>query len=289
MDESRVHYETRSDGQIAVVTLTRERYRNALSQQAIEALDAALMGAAGDPDVRVIVLGAAGPAFSAGHDLGSPDALATRAEREGEPMGRRYPRTRAMDVEPHLRWRAIPKPTIAMVQGNCIYAGWMLASAMDVIFAAEDAQFLPTNFAYFSVPWDIGARRAKYLMYDNRFVGAREAMEWGFVQDVFPVDGLEAGTMAYAERVARQDPFQLRMMKHSIHQMQEIQGFTAHILSSYSDRMVRAANTEVPITTDPGDGSRRRYVSVERARANRERDAARDTPGAGAEGSPPGD
>ncbi len=268
-DDPRVHYETRDDGTIAVIGMARERYRNALSRQMVEEIDAAFERAAADDAVRVIVLRGEGPTFSAGHDLGSPDALAMRAEREGEAMGRRYPRTRAMDVDPHLRWRAIPKPTIAMVQGHCIYAAWMLASAMDVIFAADNAQFLPTNFAYFSVPWDIGARRAMYLMYDNRFIDAREAKEWGFVSDVFPADRLEAETMAYAARVARQDPFQLRMMKHSIHQMQEIQGFTAHILSSYSDRMVRAANTEVPITRDPGDGSRRKYVSVERARANR--------------------
>lgn len=266
-DEPRVLYETRLEGRVAVITMNRARYRNPLSQPMMDELDEAFVRAEEDDDVRVIVLRGDGPTFSGGHDLGSPDALAVRAEREGEPMGRRYPRTRAMDVEPHLRWRSIPKPTIAVVQGACIYAGWMLASAMDVIFAAEDAQFLPTNFAYFGVPWDIGARRAKYLMYDNRFLSAREAQEWGFVQEVHPLDGLEEAAMAYAGRVAAQDPFQLRMMKHSINQMEEIQGFTAHVYSSFSDRMVRAANTETPITVD-GE-TRRQYVSVERARANR--------------------
>ncbi|MEZ4502269.1 MAG: enoyl-CoA hydratase-related protein [Dehalococcoidia bacterium] len=268
----RVHYETRSDGTIAVITMTRERYRNALSQQMISALEKAFDEAAADDAVRVILLRGAGPTFSGGHDLGSPDAVAMRALREGESMGSRYPRTRGMDVDPHLRWRNIPKPTIAIVQGYCIYAAWMLASAMDVIFAADDAKFLPTNFAYFAVPWDIGARRAKYLMYDNRFLSAQEALEWGFVQEIHPLEDLEAAAMAYAERVAQQDPFQLRMMKHSIHQMQEIQGFTAHILSSYSDRMVRAAN-DVALTEGGDDGGRRRYLSVERARANRDVEA----------------
>jgi len=267
-DEPRVLYETRKDGRIAVITMNRARYRNPLSQQMMGDLDEAFERAELDPEVRVILLRGDGPTFSGGHDLGSPDALETRAERENEPMGRRYPRTRGMDVEPHLRWRNIPKPTIAVVQGACIYAGWMLASAMDVIFAAEDAQFLPTNFAYFAVPWDIGARRAKYLMYDNRFLTAQEAQEWGFVQEVHPAEALEEAAMAYASRVSEQDPFQLRMMKHSIHQMEEIQGFTSHILSSFSDRMVRAANTDTAITVE-GE-TRRQYVSVERARANRE-------------------
>jgi enoyl-CoA hydratase len=270
VEEARVRYETRHDGQIAMIRMSRERYRNALSAQMIEELDAAFEQAATDDVVRVIVLCGDGPSFSAGHDLGSPDAKAMREARAGETMGQRYPRTRGMDVDPHLRWRRIPKPTIAMVQGSCIYAGWMLASAMDVIFAADDAQFLPTNFAYFSVPWDIGARRSMYLMYDNRFLDAQEAKEWGLVSEVVPLDRLEAATMAYAERVAAQDPFQLRMMKHSIQQMQEMQGFTPHIYSSYSDRMVRAANT-APITAEPEGGEGRRlYLSVERARAHRE-------------------
>jgi len=266
-EEPRVLYEPRNDGTIAVITMNRPRYRNPLSAQMMASLDEAFIRAEDDPTVRVILLRGNGPTFSGGPDLGSPDALAVRAERENEPMGRRYPRTRGMDVDPHLRWRQIPKPTIAVVQGACIYAAWMLASAMDVIFAAEDAQFLPTNFAYFAVPWDIGARRAKYLMFDNRFLTAREAMDWGFVQEVHPSDELEAAAMAYAERVAQQDPFQIQLMKHSIHQMQEIQGFTPHIMSSFSDRMVRAANSSA-ITTE--GATRREYISVERARANRE-------------------
>jgi len=176
-----------------------------------------------------------------------------------------------MDLEPLMRLRNIPKPTVAVVQGACIYAAWMLAASMDVIFAAEDAQFLPTNFSVFTVPWDIGARQAKYLIYDNRFIDGRRAKEIGFVQEVHPAGEIEAAAMAYAVRVAKNDPFQLRMMKHSVHQMQEVQGFTAHIQSSFADRMVRGANTDVAISQAQEDPSKRRlYLSVERARANRE-------------------
>jgi len=266
----RVRYETLDEGSIALVTMTRERYRNALSQQMMAEIVDAFAEAEADDAVRVIILKGEGPVFSAGHDLGSPDAKEMRAANEGESMGRRFPRTRGMDVDPHLHIRGIPKPTISMVQGSCIYAAWMLASATDVIFAAEGTQFLATNFAYFSVPWDLGARRALHLLYDNRFLTAEEAMRYGFVADVFPADRLEEETLAYARRVAQNDPFQMRMMKHSVHQMQEMQGFTAHILSSYSDRMVRAANTEAHITEDQGEGKRRLYKSVERARANRD-------------------
>lgn len=264
--DDRVEYETRDEGRIALISMARERYRNPLSQQMMAALEEAFSEAECDTEVRVIVLRGLGPTFSAGHDLGSPDARETQAARESENMAQKYARTRSMDIDPHLRFRNIPKPTIAMVHGQCIYASWMLASAMDIVFAAEDTQFLATNFAFFTVPWDLGARRAKHLLYEGRFIDANAAADYGFVQAVFPLADLESQTLAYAQRVAENDPFQLRMMKHSINQMLEVQGFTAHIMSSYSDRMVRAADS-TPITVANDDPSKRKlYVSVERAR-----------------------
>jgi len=264
-DEARVHYETREDGRIGIVSMARVRYRNALSPQMMADLETAFAEANADPEVRVIILRGEGPSFSAGHDLGSPD-VGDREESNKAPMATKYNRNRALDPDPLLRFRAIPKPTIAMVHGHCIYAAWMLASSMDLVFAADDAQFLATNFQYFSVPWDLGARRAKHLLFENRFISGAQAHDLGFVQEVHPAEELEAKTIAYALRVAEMDPFQLQMIKHSINQMQEIQGFTAHIMSSHSDRMVRGAN-EVPVTGGQTEGSGRRlYLNVERAR-----------------------
>jgi enoyl-CoA hydratase len=265
-DEARVRYETREDGQIGVVTMMRVRYRNALSQQMMDELEATFDEAVADDNVRVLILRGDGPAFSAGHDLGSPD-MADRAERDAQPMSVKYDRSRQIDPDVLLRFRSIPKPTIAMVHGHVIYAAWMLASSMDVVFAAEDTQFLGTNFQYFSVPWDIGVRKAKHLLFENRFIDGREAMEIGFVSEIFPPEELEAGAIAYALRVAEMDPFQLRMIKHSINQMEEIQGFRAHIYSSHSDHAVRSANTAP--RTEPGDGdsSRHLYLNVERAKS----------------------
>lgn len=238
-DETRVKYETTDEGTIAVVTMSRERYRNALSEQMRLEMHQAFLRAEEDENVRVIVLKGEGPVFSAGHDLKSPDAEALKEIRDSENMAQRYRRGRDTELDLLMHWRNIPKPTIAMVHGTCIYAAWMVASTMDVIFAAEGTRFLGTNLAYFTMPWDMGARRTKHVLYDGRFLDAREALEYGFVSDVFPADQLEAETMAYARRVAENDPFQMRMMKHSINQMQEVQGFTAHVLSSYSDRMLR--------------------------------------------------
>jgi len=223
--------------------------------------------------VGVIVLLGAGEHFSAGHDLGTPEELADReVRRYEEGLRGRYRRSSHINIEPTLRWRNVPKPTIAAVQGYCIFAGWMIASACDVIFAAENALFLPSNFQYFSVPWDIHPRKAKAILFESRFVDAREAQELGLVDRVLPVDRLEAETMAYAQRVAENDPFQLRMIKLAVNQAQEQMGYTSHIHAAHGYYMLSATGE-----SDPGyalkkpDGRRR--PMVQRAMENYERRA----------------
>ena len=70
-------------------------------------------------------------------------------------MRGRFHHSRESFINKTLRWRDLPKPTMAGVQGYCIFGGWMVASAMDIIYAADDAMFLGANFQYFSIPWDI--------------------------------------------------------------------------------------------------------------------------------------
>ena len=57
---------------------------------------------------------------------------------------------------------------------------------MDIIYAADDAMFLGSNFQYFSVPWDMHPRQAKELLYESRFIDAEEAARFGLVNRVFP-------------------------------------------------------------------------------------------------------
>lgn len=264
-DEPRVLYDTTHDGMIGVVTLNRPRYRNALSLQTMHELDAAFQQAVDDDQVRVIVLKGSGPSFSAGHDLGSPDV----GERDPELMGRTdamYARTWALDLDHYLRFRSLPKPTIAQVHGHCIFAAFMLASSMDLVFAAEDAQFLATDLEFFTMPWDLGARKAKEILYENRFLTGREAMDLGYVQRVFPAEELEAGVLAYAARVCEQEPFKLRIMKMSINQMQDMQGFTPHIISHHSAWVVSRSATRTVDTSEPTPGRRRKHSIVERAK-----------------------
>ena len=263
--EPRVKYETTYDGQIAYVILNRPRYRNALSLPTMRELDAAFQRAVDDETVRVIILKGEGASFSAGHDLGSPDV----GERDPEAMGRTdamYARTWQLDMDHYLRFRALPKPTIAQVHGHCIFAAFMLASSMDLVFAAEDAQFLATDLEFFTMPWDFGARKTKEILYENRFLTGREAMDLGYVQRVFAPDDLENGVLEYAKRVCEQEPFKLRIMKMSINQMQDMQGFTPHIISHHSAWVVSRAATRKVDTQEQTPGKRRKHSIVERAK-----------------------
>ena len=137
---------------VAHVTVDRPEYRNAQSRLLLEELDEAFMGAAQDPEVNVICLFGAGDHFSAGHDLGTPEELADRAERPWDPGIRGwYDRTWEQFYANTKRWREISKPTVAAVQGYCIFGGWMIASAMDCIFASTNAMFLGSHFQYFCI------------------------------------------------------------------------------------------------------------------------------------------
>ena len=170
----------------------------------------------------------AGEHFSAGHDLGTPEELADQEERpwRGGIRGW-YERTHEQFYDNTMRWRNLPKPTVAAVQGYCIFGGWMIASAMDVIFAADDAMFLGSHFQWFCVPWDLPVRKAKELLYEPRFMDAHEAERCGLVNRVLPRDQLVDETLAWAGRVAENDPFQLRMTKLAANQVQDNQGYPA--------------------------------------------------------------
>ena len=233
MEYTQITYEL--VGRVARISLNRPRYRNPIGRICIEELDDAFTAAVDDPEVRSIVLRAEGNHFSAGHDLGTPEKIADDEARPYPPGGHgRFERSWELYIDPGLRWRNLPKPTIAAVQGYCIFGGWMVTTAMDVIFAADDAQFLGSKFQYFSVPWDLGIRKAKEIIFEPRFIKAEEAREFGFVNRVVPVDQLEAEAMAYAARVAENDSFALRYAKLAINQAQDQQGYTNHILAAHS-------------------------------------------------------
>ncbi len=240
-----IQYQTKD--QIAHVTLNRPQYRNAQSRQLLEELDEAFKEAVEDRGIKVIILSARGDHFSAGHDLGTSDE---KADLDHRPMEKglrgRYTRSRELYVDFTLRWRDLPKPTIAVVQGYCIFGGWMIASAMDLVFAAENAMFLGTNFQYFSIPWDMHPRKAKELLFESRFIDGREAMNLGLVNRVYSEDDIMKEAVAYAEQVSQNDSFQLSMIKQAVNQAQECQGFKAHISAAHNLFMLSSTAEQDP-------------------------------------------
>jgi enoyl-CoA hydratase len=253
---------------VARITVDRPAYRNAQSRVLLEELDAAFEAAGADHDVHVVALFGAGEHFSAGHDLGTPEEL---ADREARPWrgGIRgwYEQTYEQFFANTLRWRNLPKPTVAAVQGYCIFGGWMIASAMDVIFAAEDAMFLGSHFQYFSMPWDLPARKVKELLFEPRFLDAAEAEREGLVNRVVPRDQLEGEVLAWAGRVALNDPFLLRMTKLATNQAQDAAGFTSHLTNAHALYVLGRLGERDPDSLVVEPGGRRRPM-VQRALEN---------------------
>lgn len=246
MEYENIRYEVTDH--VARITMDRPRYRNAQSTPMLIEMDHAFEAANFDLDVRVIALFGEGDHFSAGHDLGTPEETAYRETEYHiqEGVRGRYNHTREQFVDKTMRWRNLQKPTIAAVQGYCIFGGWIVASAMDLIFAAEDAMFLGTNFQYFSIPWDIHPRKAKEILFEGRFMDAEEALELGFVNRVVPRDRLDDVVMAYAAEVALNDPFQTRMTKLAVNGMQDAQGFHQHITAAHSSFLLSSQGEKDP-------------------------------------------
>ncbi|GAA2643411.1 enoyl-CoA hydratase [Paractinoplanes durhamensis] len=256
-----VRYERR--GVVALVTMNRPRYRNAQNSAMTYALDAAFTRAVDDDEVRVIVLAGAGEHFSAGHDIGTPERDADiefprraaiwwdHTGKEG--ADRRY----AREVEVYLgmcrRWREIPKPVIAMVQGACIAGGLMLAWVCDLIVAAEDAFFADPvlrmgipGVEYFAHPWMLGPRFAREVLFTGDRFDARRAYEIGMVNRVVPRAELEPAVLALAERIAAMPPFGLALAKRAVNQCEDLMGMRAGMDSVFGlHHVAHAHNAEV--------------------------------------------
>jgi enoyl-CoA hydratase len=231
-------------GKVARVILNRPRYYNAQGHLMRIEMEDAFQQAVTDDSVGAIVLSGEGKHFSTGHDLGTQEDNQFRDaigwSRNTDRFGK-YNDMRTFNLENHLRWRNLPKPTIAMVQGYCIFGGWMFAAVMDVVFAAEDALFLPGPIQYFSMPYEIGSRKTKEILFENRFLTAREVYRYGFVNRLFSKEKLEEETLAYAERLADNylnNPLWVRMTKFSVNHMEDAMGFTREMEAHYNAYML---------------------------------------------------
>ncbi|MGN9787537.1 enoyl-CoA hydratase [Nonomuraea sp. ZG12] len=255
-----VNYERR--GPVALVTMNRPDYRNAQNSAMTYALDEALYRAAADDEVKVIVLAGAGEHFSAGHDIGTPerDAHLSFERRAGlwwDHVGKDGADSRlARESEVYLgmcrRWRELPKPTIAMVQGACIAGGLMLAWVCDLIVAADDAFFADPvvrmgipGVEYFAHPWAMPPRIAKEFLFTGDRMPARRAYEVGMVNQVVPREELRAQVLALAERIAAMPRLGLALAKKAVNQAEDLQGLHAGLDSVFGlHHLAHAHNAE---------------------------------------------
>ena len=269
--DGQVTYERRGfKDRIAWITMNRPEYRNAQSRALREGLDEAFEMAVDEHDVRVIVLAGAGEHWSSGHDLGTPEELADQAARPYPPgtYGDRH-KSYEQNIANTFRWRDVPKPTIAAVHGFVIYGGWMIASAMDLIVAADDTRFLPGTVQYFSVPWELGPRRAKELLWRAQFLDADAALEAGFVSHVVPRDELEDAALELANDISRQDPLTATMIKRMVNQAQDRTGYRDAIDAAHNSYMVLQMGGAMN-RADDGSGGTKRLAGVEAALKDRD-------------------
>ena len=191
-------------GPITRVVIDRPSRRNAVDLPTLDALRAALEGAATD-DGRVVVLTGAGEAFCAGADLAATSAEEiARFDVTAALRDHNNPVVRAI--------RAIPKPVIARVHGPAAGVGMNFALACDLIVASETATFgqvfvkiglMPDGGSTYLLPRLVGYHKAFELMALGELVPARDAERLGIVSRVVPADALDAAVEELATRLAR--------------------------------------------------------------------------------------
>ena len=233
-----VLYEVRDA--VAIVTMNRPEYHNAQNSQMTYALDAAFRRACDDDEVKVIVLRGAGKHFSAGHDIGTPgrdvdksfDRASLWYDHVNKPGGEfLYAREQEVYLGMCRRWREMPKPTIAMVQGACIAGGLMLAWVCDLIVASEDAYFADPvvrmgipGVEYFAHVHELNPRIAKEFLFLGERMSAPRAYQMGMLNRVVTRDELEQQTLDIAGRIAQMPRLGLQLSKQAVNNAEDLMG-----------------------------------------------------------------
>jgi enoyl-CoA hydratase/carnithine racemase len=219
----------RQDGPAVRLTLNRPEKRNALSLELMQELIAVLLRVSAERQTRAIVLDAAGPAFSAGHDL-------------GEMIGRDAPFfQRLFDVCTELMEtiHRLPQPVIAKVHGTATAAGCQLVAACDLAVAADGARFATPGVKiglFCSTPMvplsrAIGRKRALDMLLTGQPIDAATALNWGLVNRVVPEDALDAEVDALVDAIARSSPLTVGIGKEAFYSQVELDEHRAYDLT----------------------------------------------------------
>ena len=219
----------RADGPVARLTLNRPEKRNALSLELMEELIAGLRRISADPDVRVIVVDAVGPAFSAGHDL-------------SEMIGRDVPfYQRLFDVCTELMEtiHRLPQPVIAKVDGMATAAGCQLVAACDLAVATHGAHFATPGVKiglFCSTPMvplsrAIGRKRALEMLLTGQPIAAETALEWGLVNRVASAEALDDEVATIVDAIVASSPLTVGLGKEAFYAQIELDEHRAYDLT----------------------------------------------------------
>lgn len=237
--EDPILYEV-ADG-VAWIMMNRPDFNNAQNGQMTYALDDAFQRAVNDDAVKAIVLGGVGKHFSAGHDIGTPgrdlhhefDKRLMIAPHTNKPAAELlYTREQEQYLGMCRRWRDVPKPTVAMVQGACIAGGLMLAWICDLIVASEDAFFqdpvvplmgIP-GVEYFAHAYELPPRVAKEFLLLGERMPASRAERFGMVNRVVPREDLRDTAAAIAAKLAKNSRLGNWLTKQAVNHVEELRG-----------------------------------------------------------------
>lgn len=251
------------DGAVAVISLNRPRFGNAQNAQMLYALDEALRRAAYDDAVKAIVLRGEGKHFSSGHDIGTPGSDFGVSEPDRRSLWYDHVGTQGAETnyvreqEGYLglcrRWRDLPKPVVAAVQGACIAGGLMLAWIADMIVASDDAFFADPVLSmgvpgveYFAHTFEMHPRIAREFLFLGERMPASRAYELGMVNRVVAREALDSTALDMAAKAGKAPRFALALAKQVFNQLEDLQGkrtgmdavFHAHHLSHAHNQLM---------------------------------------------------
>ena len=233
-------------GKVGIVSLNRPDKLNAINRELLQALVECLEAADRDRATSVLVLRGEGPSFCAGFDIADPRYVASHDDPLG--LHRRVAAVVGFELTP---WD-LRKPVIASVQGHVLGAGCHLAMMCDLTIAADDAIFGEPEVRFDRVgptlvlPFVVGLKRARELLYFGDRIDARTALAWGMVNRVVPLAELAEATLRYAERLALISPEALTATKLAVNRGAEAAGFRDAIRAGMDVlTLLAAARTEV--------------------------------------------
>jgi enoyl-CoA hydratase len=237
------------DGKIGIVALNRPDKLNALTMELRLALEQALHRADDDPATSVIVLRGEGRSFCVGFDIGG-GVERTQAPWRHDAL--KYHERLAISLRTLMTPWHLRKPVIASVQGHALGGGCELAMFCDLTIAADDAQFgepeilLSQAGPGIVMPWIIGHKRARELLYFGQLIDAHTALELRMVNRVVPRAELPAATLKYAKRLALIAPEALAATKLAINRGMDDAGFRTALQSGLDVvAPLYAASTEI--------------------------------------------